>query len=84
MSRAMVLGAPFAVLIAYVCSLCHYKLGDLEVTGLTAPGLLLAVLFLLQLFGNFLMFDEIPPHLRRLPLNSTYADNSRLTPYVSI
>lgn len=82
----MVIGAPFAILLAYVCSLAHFTVGELNVTALTAPGLFLALLFLVQLFSNFIMFDEIPPGLRRLPLSSSggYVDNSRLTPYISL
>ena len=54
-------------------------------TALSAPGLLLTVVFLFQLFTNFLLFDEIPTAFRRLPLNMTsaYVDNSQLTPYIS-
>ena len=86
MSRAMVIGAPFAILTAYACSFANFNVGELTVTSLTAPGLLLAILFLMQLFANFLMFDEIPPSLRRLPLSSSsgYVDNSSLTPYISL
>jgi len=80
-----VLGAPFAVLLAFVCSLSNFTLGELDVTALTSPGLLLAIVFMIQLFANFLLFEEIPQSWRRLPLNtnSIYVDSSRLTPYIS-
>ena len=77
---------PFAVLLAFVSSLCHCMLGGVLITGLSAPGLILSVIFAIQLFLNFLLFDEIPTSHRRLPLNSTsnaFVDNSQLTPYIS-
>ena len=85
MSRAFVLAVPFAVLLTFLCSMSSFTLGELEVTALTAPGLALTVLFLFQLFLNFLLFEEIPTSYRRLPLNTTnsYVDNSQLTPYIS-
>ena len=85
MSRAMVIGAPCAVLISFFCSFCDFKVGQLDVTGLTAPGILLSIVFMIQLIASFLMFEEIPQSWRRLPLNTNnaYVDNSRLTPYIS-
>lgn len=79
MGRAYMLAIPFAVLLAFVSSLCNFMLGEVLITGLSAPGLILSVIFIIQLFLNFLLFDEIPKQNRRLPLNSTsnaFVDNS--------
>jgi len=46
MSRAFILAAPSAVLLTFLCSMSHFMLGELEVTPLSAPGLLLTVVFL--------------------------------------
>ena len=78
MGRSFILGAPFAVLLAFVATFCTFTIGELEVTVLSAPGLILTIIFILQLFLNFLLFEEIPISYRRLPLNTTnsYTDNS--------
>ena len=78
MGRAFMLAIPFAVLLAFCSSLCHCMLGEVYVTGLSAPGLILSIIFILQLFLNLALFDEIPTSQRRLPLNSTegaFVDN---------
>ena len=79
MGRAYMLAIPFAVLLAFVSSLSNFMLGEVLITGLSAPGLILSVIFIIQFFLNFLLFDEIPKQNRRLPLNSTsnaFVDNS--------
>ena len=71
---------------AFLASLCHFTIGYLDVTALSAPGLILTIIFITQLFLNFILFEEIPINFRRLPLNTTNsyaADNSQLTPYIS-
>ena len=85
MGRAFVLAIPFAVLLTFLASLTHCTLGEVYVTGLSAPGFILSAFFIMQLFFNFLLFEEIPTSYRRLPLNTTnsYVDNSQLTPYIS-
>ena len=85
MGRAFVLAIPFAVLLSFIASLTHFILGSVIFTGLSTPGLILSALFILQLFVNFFLFEEIPTSYRRLPINTTntYVDNSQLTPYIS-
>ena len=79
MGRAFVIAIRIAVLLAYTSSLCNFTLGGLEITSLSAPGLFLTFVFIVQLFLNFLLFEEIPLTHRRIPLNTTdsaFADNS--------
>jgi len=85
LGRAFVLAIPFAILLSFVASLCSFTLGELEVTALSAPGLFLTIIFILQLFLNFVLFEEIPISHRRLPLGATssFVDNSQLTPYIA-
>lgn len=47
MGRAYMLAIPFAVLLAFSASLCHFMLGEVLVTGLSAPGLILSIIFFL-------------------------------------
>lgn len=84
MSRAAIVAIPFAVLISFLTSMCNFSFGSIEVSGVSAPGLVLTIMFITQLFLNFLLFEEIPVTYRRLPLNTTnsYVDNSQLTPYM--
>ena len=83
LGQSYVLGLPFAVLIAYLCSLMHFHIGNMPVSPLSAPGQLLTVLFVILVFLNFLLFEEIPLSHRRLPLNTSLSitDNTQLTPY---
>ena len=86
MGRAFVLAIPFAVLLTFICTFCSFSLGEFDVTALSSPGIFLAIVFLIQLFFNFMLFEEIPISHRRLPLSTTNSyimDNSRLTPYIS-
>ena len=59
----------------------------MEVTPLSAPGLILSLVFITQLFVFFLFFEEIPLSQRRLPLggsSSAFAvESAELTPYVA-
>ena len=71
MGRAFVLGMPFAVLLAFVASLCTFEFGDYAITALSAPGIILTFIFITQLFIYNVLFEEIPTAFRRLPLNTT-------------
>ena len=74
LNQTFVVAIPGAVILSYICSLCHFTLGNMVISPLSSPGFFLFLMYILMVFFNFLLFEEIPFSHRRILLLSSHGD----------